>query len=242
MRPDIHKVIVERPRRGGIRDNRKWGQRLSYMPESDYEDETKFVSASASRQYADPKDFSDFLSPLTGLLRKNLGRPWDKVNGELRRGIDTRTVTGRHVFDHLRWMVTTQCFVDNNRVVRDSVRESEVYGFYVHPLTGLLRFKQRTGKRQRLKEQLMREPVNEVSIDRVTSFRCLDGHWYLVKHRFYQIDDGAYLPMWDVALRGQVLLRRGSNRVAVSKRQCNHAEIVKILAQIEERRKEVRRM
>jgi len=91
MRPDIHKVIVERPRRGGIRDNRKWGQRLSYMPESDYEDETKFVSASASRQYADPKDFSDFLSPLTGLLRKNLGRPWDKVNGELRRGIDTRT-------------------------------------------------------------------------------------------------------------------------------------------------------
>jgi len=242
MRPDIHKVIVERPRRGPIRDNRKWGKRLSYLPGCDYEDEAKFASSSPVRQHYDGKSFSDFLSPLTGLLRKNLGRPWDKVYGELRRGIDTRTVMGRHVFDHLRWMVTTECFVDNEAVVRESVDEHEVYGFYVDPRTGLLHFRERISKRQRLKEQLMREPVDEVGIDRVTSYRRLEGHWYVVKHRFYQIDDSSHLPVWDVALRRQVRLRRGNNRVAVSKRQCNHAEIVKILAQIEKRRKEVRRM
>ena len=242
MRPDMQQVIIERPRGGRFRDNRKWGKRLAYVPDCDYEGEAKFVSSSASRQYADPKHFSDFLSPLKGFLRKNLGRPWDKVYGELRRGLDTRKVTGMHVFDHLKYMVTTDCFVDENRVVRKSVRGFEVDGFYVHPRTGLLRFQEVPRDREAVKEQLMEELEHEVSIDRTTSYRKLEGNWYLVSHHFYRLDSSNYLPVWDVALRCHVQLRQGLNRVAVRKRQCSHAEIAKILARIEARRKEIRRM
>jgi hypothetical protein len=46
--------------------------------------------------------FYDKLAPAERWLRKQAGRPWDKVRGELFARFDTRTTAGRHiVFDHL---------------------------------------------------------------------------------------------------------------------------------------------
>ncbi|HVW30570.1 MAG TPA: hypothetical protein VHC69_34680 [Polyangiaceae bacterium] len=46
--------------------------------------------------------FHDKLAPAQRWMRSQVGRPWDKVRGELMLRFDTRTTAGRHiVFDHL---------------------------------------------------------------------------------------------------------------------------------------------
>lgn len=48
------------------------------------------------------RHFQDKLAPARRWLDAQVGRPWDKVYGELRARFDTRTIAGRHVvFDHL---------------------------------------------------------------------------------------------------------------------------------------------
>jgi hypothetical protein len=60
MREDLHKVVVERERHGSTRKSRKWGQRLAFVPDGDYDDQPKFASSARRRQYGyDHKWFSD---------------------------------------------------------------------------------------------------------------------------------------------------------------------------------------
>lgn len=48
------------------------------------------------------RSFHDKLGPAMRWLRSQVGRPWDKVRGELFTRFDTRTTAGRHIlFDHL---------------------------------------------------------------------------------------------------------------------------------------------
>src|SRR5215470_5348900 len=147
MRSDMNKIVVERERVGSWKPNHKWGKQLTYIPGCDYEDEPKWVSSSRHRQYGYSKRFSDVLNPLEGFLRKNIGRPWDKVYGELRKGLDVRKVTGLHIFQHLEGMVELKCFEDEEGRVRAycGYRWIEdghplVSGFYVHPRTRLLQY------------------------------------------------------------------------------------------------------
>jgi hypothetical protein len=244
MRADMHKVVVERERGGSSRRNRKWGKRLCFVPESDYDDQPKFASSARRRQYGyNSKWFTDVLTPLEGFLRSNLGRPWDKVYSELRQGLDVRKVTGRHIFDHLESMVATDCWIGADRDVYARPRGYAVLGFYVHPRTGLLCFAPKQSARQRKKERLLRQEIDEIRLDRSRSYKLLDGQWYFV---IYEIVEIGYREetrkAWDVVQRQQVQLIRGWNRVAVSKRQCNHAEGQIIAARIAEWKKEVRRM
>ena len=53
--------------------------------------------------------FSDKLGPAMRWLRSQVGRPWDKVRGELFERFDARTTAGRHIlFDHLLAEVATE--------------------------------------------------------------------------------------------------------------------------------------
>jgi len=48
------------------------------------------------------RDFHDKLGPARRWLRSQVGRPWDKVRGDLFARFDTRTTAGRHIlFCHL---------------------------------------------------------------------------------------------------------------------------------------------
>ena len=244
MRADMHKVVVERPRYGSRRTNRKWGQRLAFVPECDYDDQPKFASSARGRQYScDHKSFSDVLGPLEGFLRSNIGRPWDKVFSELREGLDVRKVTGRHIFEHLEWMVETDCWIGPDRKVYSRGRNWWTGGFYVHPRTGVLCFIQKPSARERKKERLLRQEPDEIRFDCGRSFKLLDGQWYFVVYETVEI--GRYEPvrtMWDVVQRREVQLTWGQDRVAVQKRQCNREEIKTIHERIAEWKKEVRRM
>lgn len=79
MRSDMAKVVTEAPRRGHANPSNKWGRRLS-KDEYELDDHGPARASTARRrQYSDPKDYSDLLGPLRRYLRKQVGRPWDKV-------------------------------------------------------------------------------------------------------------------------------------------------------------------
>ncbi len=244
MRADMNKVVVERERGGSTRRNRKWGKRLPFVPDADYDDQPKFVSSARRRQYGyRSKWFTDVLGPLEGFLHSRLGRPWDKVYSELRQGLDVRKVTGRHILDHLEWMVETDCWIGADRQVYARPRGYSVTGFYVHPRTKLLCFVERQSARQRKKERLLRQEIDEITLDRSRSFKLLDGQWYFVVYE--NVEMGRNEPVrtaWDFVQRRAVKLSWGWNRLAVSKRQCRSEEVMKIHERIGEWKKEVRRM
>ena len=244
MRSDMHKVVVERERHGSAAKNRKWGQRVAFVPEADYDDQPKFVSSARGRQYSsNQKWFSDVLGPLEGFLRGNLGRPWDKVFSELRQGLDVRKVTGRHIFDHLESMVETDCWIGADRNVYVRPHGLQVVGFYVHPRSGLLCFIRGPSARERKKRRLLRQKIDEIRFDCTRSFKLIGGQWYFVVYE--TIEMARYEPvrtMWDVVQRRQVQLTWARNRVAVHKRQCNREEVRTIRKRIAEWKKEVRRI
>lgn len=47
------------------------------------------------------KSFGDRTQPLDGFLRKNVGRPWDKVWSEICQHNDSRSIRGYHLREHI---------------------------------------------------------------------------------------------------------------------------------------------
>jgi hypothetical protein len=244
VRSDMHKVIVERERYGSTRKNRKWGTRLAYVPDADYDDQPTFVSSARGRQYpSTQKWFSDVLAPLKGFLRSNIGRPWDKVFSELHQAVDVRKVTGRHIFEHLEWMVESDCSIGADRKVYGYPRGYEVTGFYVHPRTRLLCFAPRPSARERKKGRLMQQEVDELRIDDTRSFKLIGEQWFVVTYEAVEV--GRYerpRAAWDVVQRRQVQLTWGRCCIAIKKRQCNREEVRSIHERIARWKRYLRRM
>ena len=141
MRSDMAKVVTERPRRGHGNPSKKWGRRLG-KNEHDAEDHGPTRAPIARRhQYGwNAKEFSDLLGPLRRYLRKQVGRPWNKVWSEIVRTLDSRSLSGQHIFDHIRWEVAQHVSLSPDGSLHH-IRWSglvPVSGLYVHPITGLL--------------------------------------------------------------------------------------------------------
>ena len=109
MRKDMHKVVIERERWGSSIRSKKTGGRVRVAEAEDYDGPTRAPARQTDRMS------TDVLNPLKGFLRKNIGRPWDKVYSELRQGLDARSVTGLHIFQHLEYMVQTNCVLGADR-------------------------------------------------------------------------------------------------------------------------------
>jgi hypothetical protein len=141
MRSDMAKVVTERPRRGHGNPSKKWGRRLG-KSEYDAEDHgpTRAPLARHHQYGSNAKDFSDLLGPLRRYLRKQVGRPWNKVWSEITRTLDNRSLSGQHIFDHIRWEVAQHTFLGAEGSVHHdrSSGAVAVSGLYVHPVTGLL--------------------------------------------------------------------------------------------------------
>src|SRR5262245_42618962 len=138
MRADMGNAIIERVR-GSSGRNRKWRARLSYRPDCDYEDQPKRVPSGRGHQPGGGKWLREMLTPLERFLRKNVGRPWNKVYSEACAALDRRNIADNHALDHLRWMVEFDCHVaEDGEVYCGNWRSGRVRGFYVHPRTGLL--------------------------------------------------------------------------------------------------------
>lgn len=143
MKPYFSKLLTEQERAGSKHPSRKYGGRLKYDPDSDYEDEVNFVSSARRRQYGhNYKEFTDVLAPLYGYLEKSVGRHWDEVYSELCQNLDRRSVTGLHVFTHLWQYVDRNTVMCEDGKVRVMGRYFHSYAlpddFYIHPYTGIL--------------------------------------------------------------------------------------------------------
>lgn len=198
------KLLTEKERGGSGAPSQKWGKRLRFDPDSDYEDEP--VRARMSRhaipsKFGGGKSLSDVLGPLKGYLRKNCGRPWDDVYSELAKGLDKRSVSGLHVFTHLWQFVSPICWIGAETGTIYSVERFGEYGvpnaFYVHPFTGLLCKSEvipsrKTSKRRKRGE--LNRPVEKIRLQgEGKTVELIKGIWYymsnkLVTHHVIKID------------------------------------------------------
>lgn len=143
MRRDMAKVVTEAPRGGHANPSRKWGRRL-HRDEFDADDHGPSRAPIARRrQYGwEAKEFSDVIGPLRRYLRKQVGRPWNKVWSEITQALDSRSVSGRHIFGHIRADVALNVWIGTDRRTYEIWSFGSVMrvtGLYVHPATGLLR-------------------------------------------------------------------------------------------------------
>lgn len=246
MRPDMKKVVVERPRRGSRAPNQKFGVRLPYVPDQDYEDQPKRALGFESYRHSE-KWFTDVLGPLERFLRKNVGRPWDKVYSELCAGLDKRKATGKHIFDHVDAMVEKNCLIgaDGRAYATDWRGNRPLSGMYVHPRTGLLCEGPRETKRERDRRRLLAEDPSFLRIDDATGYQKHEGLWYCVKLK--RVFGGwgwleKPVTVWDIFFKKQVALGRGWYWVATEKKQCNRDELKEVKRLLAKREREIRRM
>ncbi|MCQ4165795.1 hypothetical protein [Tahibacter harae] len=150
MRSDMHEVLIERPR-GGLRLKTPRGNKPRVREWTGSEDD--YARSYRPRQPR-TKHFDDLLSPLRRWLRHQVGRPWDKVWSELCGGIDSRSVVGQHLLEHVRREVAVDCAYDpvRRRVVTKEQRRGHdlVDGLYVDPRHCLLCWKQPERRRRAL--------------------------------------------------------------------------------------------
>ena len=93
MRPDMHKVVVERPRWNPGRG--KQGRRAN-LP-----DELLPKFEGIKRPHASRKGLTDLLGPLRRWLHAQLGRPWNDVYSEACAVIKPDSVIRAHIKTHL---------------------------------------------------------------------------------------------------------------------------------------------
>lgn len=174
MRPDMKKVIIERPRAGGVFVRKPPKPKFDVYNIDKYEDVHR-QEGMKERLGWDGKEQTDLLGPVQRFLQKSVGRRWDDVWSEICE--HNKDVMGSHLKDHIKWMVETDLVRDENGELVDS-KGSPMRGwmnFYVNPDNGVLtkgesrsRFKYRPTYTQRI-----------YNIDGQDYYK-FDGIWYRV--------------------------------------------------------------
>jgi len=140
MRSDMHKVIVERPRRGGgVRTRR--GRRRDYddLPSREGMKRRHVLAGSE-------KALNEHLSPLERFLRKQVGRPWNAVYRDICARIRPDSAVQLHVRQHIRDYVEFDVELGARGIVYGALHRRFGAGrfalragtMFVHPRTGIL--------------------------------------------------------------------------------------------------------
>jgi hypothetical protein len=246
MREDIAKKLLEPPRYGGggkhqLRSDRRAGK-----------DSRKWESLPQKESMRAPnirgwngKYYNATSAPLRGFLKKNVGRPWNKVYSELCAALRPTAAVRRHVFDHLvpNYVTLKPIFRKGSKVPYNQWG-GEVRGFYVDP-HGLLKNndsdkakKRRSRDRRRRYREDVRKTLNDFE-----EYRKINGSWFHVTYKHLRAGESGY----DVILRKEIMIGRwgchelsNSNgqatrmgspvgwdryRVAVAKRQVSKKEV-----------------
>jgi hypothetical protein len=219
------KVIVERPRHGAREKCRKGYRKrwLKLQPEEWPKRESIYAKANT-------KSFNEHLGPLRRFLRKQVGRPWDKVFSEICQNLRVDSAVQSHVRDHLEDFVET-CVIEiggvlcsGKRPVGHPLKRGFWKEFYVCPRSGLLR----AIRSRRVAQKAA--PVERIKVDRSREYRLMNGIWYEVALRPITYDEFGER---DIVLRAEVgpLFEReamrtyGAKVFAASRRQLNKREI-----------------
>jgi hypothetical protein len=241
MRPDMAKVIVERPRRGG--NNTRRGRSVP----DDLQPTTEGMRAPHVRHYGG-KELNEYLSPLYRFLRSRAGQPWDQVWSEISKNIRATNAIQQHVRDHvMMWVCTKTCIGEDGEVwlldSRPNPAVNSLCHFYVHPESGLLVFNTHLSNwknrwRRAKKEGDEKQKAVSRTLPNGVEIRKHEGIWYEVTLRPVpkpQWVDGwtdrkghthkvwRAVPVFDVLLKRTISENYGT--YVSSKRQLNHHEL-----------------
>lgn len=176
------KVVTERPRRGHSNPSMKTAKKIR-PAEFDGDDHgSTRAPVSRGRQHGwNAKEFSDLIGPLKKFLRAQVGRPWNKINSEISKTLDKRSMAGRHILEHVGWEVAKNCELRADGKIYDLSRSTHAHlylvtGLYVHPRTGLLCLADKVKRVRKPK------PVDLIQLDDGTSLRLLEGIWFLCRY------------------------------------------------------------
>lgn len=150
MRRDMHKVIVERPRRFGfglpVRKGRK-PRDIEDLPFQESKGRPYLVRGRGWKV----KEQTDNLQPLRRYLLKQVGRPWNKVYSEICANARMDSTMQRHLRFHVLELVKTDIPLgkdDKPKALRSAYAPTYYWPlFYVDPRTGLLRVTKQRSRR-----------------------------------------------------------------------------------------------
>ena len=214
MRADMSKKLVERPRGGWqTRNNTVLRGRQAVDLES-------LPRRSRMRpDHGSRKHLSENFAPLLRFLRTRCGTPWDRVESELRQGLDLRSATQIHIFEHLYDFVAVHAEVQDGVVFdvgrtwggRQELRRNG-RSFYVDPKSGLLE-----------EVPARRAQPPSCSADHLERdgqiYARLRGVWYRVQigaRPWYSRHTVCYATRsWDVLLKQTVVHRNEAQRLAL---------------------------
>ena len=174
MRPDLNKVLTERPRRGSSSRNLKtrWHEN-GYDDRDKAEDKYALPKIGKMKMHnrengSETKEFSDLLGPLHRWIKAQVGRNWDKVYSEIRQVFPNSNKQNHHLIDtHLMGYINRNCFIEKvgkvNKVFEhyayggakhgdDGKRELGHDDVYVDPVTNVLRLYKKN-KRTKYKDK-----------------------------------------------------------------------------------------
>src|SRR6266446_8265149 len=200
MRPDMHKVVIERPRHG-----RSWAESRP-RSKPPFEESPRFESIKA--RHIRRKWFSDLLGPLKRWLQSQIGRPWNDVYSEACAVIKPDSPIRAHVKTHLLELVERNTFMHDGKVsylstgrgggIRPVLSEKFVRRvFYVHPQTGLLE-KIEPVSRKRWNAERYQSPVARRWVSRNAALQQIRGLWF--ECHFEVVPVGVRFKAYDHAL------------------------------------------
>ena len=183
MRPDMSKVIVERPRgprgpsvgsaypRGSL--EARWAPDLENAPRLE----------AMGRAYG-TKYLRENLQPLVRYLRSNVERLWNDVHSEIAAHISCSSAVQKHVLDHLRDMVHTHVWLEGGAPfylrydrVGPLVSGGGHPSFYVCPESRRLKIAPYARRKPNLPSWRKPDP-DRVPLGKMRELRRIGGIWY----------------------------------------------------------------
>jgi len=221
MREDMYKVIVERPR-GGKGDGAHATRRRN---------DPDGPQQLGMRAGYGPVRLNENLSPLRRFLWAQVGRPWNKVYGEIASGIDGRNTVQQHIYQHLDDFIATRVEVRGSRII--DLRQRWFYPtyseirqeLYVDPRSGLIRRNKAfrswneiaAARRAAAKKEI--EARRRV-IDEHTQLHLLRGEWFEVQLvplpdvRVIEVNvNGRWMRKRVADARFDIVLKRATSRI-----------------------------
>jgi hypothetical protein len=179
MRADMSRVIVERPRCGGI-DRR--GRALPFDDLPQHEGMRRPHSLAGDR-----KGFNETLAPLRRYLERQIGRPWGKVYSEITTHLRADNTVQQHVRDHLRDFVAVKprrqygSYFTHPDGQRERFSRLWHQPLYVDEKDGILKRTDRLPEekaRRRARRNPPPRPVDCVALAADRELRRIEGFWY----------------------------------------------------------------
>lgn len=176
MRPDMAKVIVERPRVGSRLPSRKKGYR-KYVQRTGL-DNLPIREPLLGHWRGKGRYLNEHLGPMRRFLRSNVGRPWNKVHQELCEHVSFNNPVQSHVLTHVFDYVQQRVEVRGREVFSlnrwRGGRPLDPGTMYVCPSTGLLKL---------VRSPAPSQPPERFGLGRLTQYHRRNGVWWELRLR-----------------------------------------------------------